>query len=137
MELNITRFWNEAAPRDYSASRAELGDDVGKVTWSHAVEDAPEYNFLDTDEKREEFRKYVKGFGAWSDEEIAAWSDTELNALLLQMISGDMRDVPEMSGPQDWDWTKYEQFCEQGVCSGRLYGGPMSTDGQIYYYIGD
>lgn len=137
MELNITRFWNEATPRDYSASCAELGNDAGKITWSHAVEDAPDYNFLDTDEKREEMRAHVRSMGAWSDDEIAAWSDDELNALLLQCIAGDIRDVPGMSGPEDWDWNKYQELCEQGMCSSRLFGGPLSTDGEVYYTIGD
>lgn len=137
MELNITEFFNNAAPRDYSASVAEIGDNPGAYTWRAAMDDAPDYNFLDTGEKREEFRTYVKGFGAWSAEEIAAWSDVELNALLIQLISGDIREVPGMSGPADWDWVKYEELAEQGTISGRMYGGPMSTDGQVYYYIGD
>ncbi|WP_196301891.1 hypothetical protein, partial [Streptococcus pneumoniae] len=65
---------------------------AGRDTWRHAVEDAPDYNLLDTDDKRDEFRAHVKGFGAWSDEEIAAWSDVELNALFMQLISGDIRN---------------------------------------------
>lgn len=137
MELNITEFFNNAAPKDYSASVAEIGQNAGAYTWRAAVDDAPDYNFLDTDEKREEFRRYVKGFGAWNESEIAAWSDVELNALLIQMIAGDMREVPGMSGPADWDWAKYQELAEEGTISGRMFGGPMSTDGQVYYYIGD
>lgn len=137
MELNITDFFNNAAPRDYSASKMELGDNAGAITWNHAVEDSAEWNFLDTDEKREEFRAYVKTFGAWSDEEISAWSDTELNALLLQLISGDIREVPDMNGPEDWDWALYQEYAEEGIISGRMYGGCMSVDGQVYYSISE
>lgn len=92
MEINITRFYNEAAPMDYSASVAEIGPDAGPSTWRAALDDAPDYNMLDTDDKREAFRTYVKSFGAWEDEEIAAWTDLDLNALFIQMVSGDMRN---------------------------------------------
>jgi hypothetical protein len=61
VELNITKFFNEAAPMDYSASAMELGQDAGLITWSHAVEDAADYNLLPTDEAREAFRQYVRG----------------------------------------------------------------------------
>lgn len=108
MEINITRFYNEAAPMDYSASVAEIGQDAGPSTWRAACEDAPDYNMLDTDEKRDAFRTFVKGFGAWTDEEIAAWSDIELNALFIQLVSGDMRNN---EGDRIWD----------------------NTDGQVWY----
>jgi len=99
-DINITRFYNEAAPMDYSASVMEIGANAGRDTWQAAVEDAPDYNLLNNDDDRDEFRAHVKGFGAWSDEEIAAWSDTELNALFIQLISGDIR-----SGETDRIWT--------------------------------
>jgi len=91
-DINITRFYNEAAPMDYSASIAEIGQSAAADTWSAALDDAPDYNLLDTDEKREAFCEFVSGFGAWTGEEIAAWTDTELNALFMQFIAGDMRN---------------------------------------------
>jgi hypothetical protein len=132
MEINITRFFNEAAPMDYSASVAEIGRNAGPDTWRAAKDDAPDWNFLDTDEKCQTFRDYCKGFGAWDDEERAAWSATECNALLIQMIAGDIREVPDMD-PLAWDWTFYNALVERGTISGRLYRG---DDGQIYYYVG-
>ena len=105
-EINITRFYNEAAPKDYSASVADIGNNAGMDTWRAALDDAPDYN------KRDAFRAHVKGFGAWTDEEIAAWDDTALNALFIQFVSGDMRN-----GNTD-----------------RLYVG---DDMQAYYTIGD
>lgn len=92
MELNITRFFNEACPMDYSASVAEIGQNAGKATWQAACEDSSDYMILDSQEKREAFRAYVKGFGAWEETEIQAWNDIELNALLLQFIAGDIRE---------------------------------------------
>ena len=46
MELLITRFYNELDdPMHYSASRMELGEDAGKITWNNAAEDATEHSY--------------------------------------------------------------------------------------------
>jgi hypothetical protein len=118
MEINITKFFKDAAPMDYSASRAEIGDN---------------FNFIDTEDKRQGLRDHMAGFGAWNDTEIAAWTDTELNALFLQLVAGDVREVPGMD-ISSWDWTEYEKLSQDGVISGRMFQG---IDGNIYYYIGD
>jgi hypothetical protein len=133
MELNITKFFNEAAPADYSASRMELGQDAGRITWRHACEDAPDFALLDTDGKREAFKAHIRDFGAWSDEEIAAWSDTELNALCVQMISGDMREADIGPDSDAEAWTLYEIAATAGRCTGRIFRG---DNGEIYYYLG-
>ncbi len=112
IDINITRFYNEAAPMDYSASVMEIGANAGRDTWNAALEDAHDYDLLNTYEARKEFRAHVKGFGAWSDEEIATWTARELNALLIQLISGDIR-----SGETDRIWT--------------------DETGQTFYTIGD
>ena len=129
MELDLTDFVANAAPSDYSASAAELGQDAARITWNHAVQDSEQFTFLDTDDKRETFRSYVRGFGAWTEEEIAAWSDVELNALCIQFISGELRE----RGLFD-TWTEYEAASERGQVSGRLFHG---ADGHTYIYIGD
>ena len=132
MEINITRFFNEACPSDYSASAMELGQNVGQITWRAAMHDALEYMHLDSDEKREAMRQHVKGFGAWNDEEIADWSAKELEALFIQMVSGDMRDA-DLSGI-DTDWEAYEEGAQAGRFSSRIGRG---DNGQVYYYLGD
>lgn len=137
MELNITRFFNEATPRDYSASVAEIGNDAGRVTWGAACDDSPEYRILDTDEKREAFRAFVRDSGGWTDEEISAWSDDELNALCIQWVSGDMREPVGFDlGPNTTDaqWREYEKQSQEGRVNGRIFRG---TDGEIYFYIGN
>jgi hypothetical protein len=134
MELDITQFFREAGWIDYSASRAEIGDDAGPVTWRAACEDADEWSILTSDQAREAFRHHVRGYGAWSEEEIAAWSDTELNALCMQCIAGDAREVPGMSCAEDWDWEEYERLAQEGTISSRLFEG---IDGRVYYYIGN
>lgn len=92
MEINITRFVDEACPRDYSASVAEIGASAGPDTWRAACDDSDDYGFLSTAEELQSFREWLKPFGAWDAEEIAAFSDNELRALFTQWVSGDMRE---------------------------------------------
>lgn len=130
MELDITTFYNDADTPDYSASIMEKGRLAGSLTWAAALRDGPEWNLLDTDDKRDAFRAHVKGFGAWSEEEIAAWSPEELNALCVQMIAGDMREAG-MDG-FDFDWAEYES--DDNDNRGCISRG---DDGRVYYYLGD
>lgn len=132
MELNITEFYNNPCPRDYFASVAEIGASAGPDTWRAACDDSPDYMILDTDEKREAMREYVGTFGAWSEEEINAWSDIELNALLLQMISGDIRE--SVLDDDRSAWAEYYEQGERGIVSCRMFS---DDDGQVYYSIGD
>lgn len=134
MEINITKFFKEAEPMNYSASVAEYGDNAGKITWSNAIQAANEYNYLDDEEKRQAFRDYVECFGAWSVEEIAAWPDNEVNALFIQFVSSGMRESGLDEFPFDEiDWSQYQEGVEKGAYTGNIYKG---DDGEIYYYIG-
>lgn len=130
-ELDITEFFKNACPKDYSASAHELGDNAGAITWQHAIEDSEDYLLLDSEEKREAFREFIKGAGAWSDEEIAAWTDTELNALCIQWVAGDIREAG--IDTNNTDWQEYEAGCQEGIYSSSLFQG---TDGRIYFDIG-
>lgn len=130
MELDITDFFNSCNPKCYSASCAELGDDVGSITWQNALD--RDAGLLDTEEKREAFKSYVRGFGAWDDEEIAAWSHEELNALLIQFISGDMREDGLHANMDDDEWNALDPEKSRGS----IYGGPLTTDGRVYFYMG-
>lgn len=132
MEINITHFFRNAAPMDYSASVAEIGQDAGTSTWNAAKDDSEDYPLIDTDEKREALRAHIKGFGAWDAEEIARMTDTDLNALFIQMVSGDIRESGiDTANP---DWKAYEEKVEQGQIGGSFWPG---DDGDIYYAIGD
>jgi len=130
MELNITDFFNMAQPSYYSASAAELGEKVSHRTWRNAVNEAGQWpDWLDTEDKRDEFRAYVRTFGAWTDEEIAAWTDKELTALLIQMISGDIRE----SGLHDGEsWADYEEGAQAGRVPGNI---GRADNGEIFYYV--
>lgn len=130
MQINITKFYNEAAPMDYSASVAEIGQDAGRQTWNAAKEDASDWNMLDSEEKREAFRDWVKQSGGWNDQEIAAWSDIELNALFVQWVAGDIRECLE------WDvediWANYEELARAGTVSSNLW---RDDQGEIWFSL--
>lgn len=132
MELDITEFFNTACPRDYSASVAEIGADAGPSTWRAACDDSADYPLLDTEEKRDDFRAFVHGSGGWTEEEIAAWTDQELNALCLQWIAGDIRECLEWGhkrGEVD-AWTYYEKLANDGIVPSRLF---RADDGRIFW----
>ncbi len=78
---------------------------------------------------RDEARAWLKDFGAWDEDEIAAWSDTELNALVVQFIAGDIREMDMFDTTEE-----YQEACERGTCSGRLYPG---RNGEWYFYVGN
>ena len=80
---------------------------------------------------KEAFKGHVRGFGAWSDEEIDTWDNIELNALFIQLISGDIRECSLSNSPPDWE--EYERECEGGgECSSNIFCG---IDGNIYYLL--
>lgn len=133
MELDISRFFKEASPRDYSASMLELGENAGRITWRHALEDAPEFTILDNPEKLEAFREFVRDSGGWDGEECEAFTPTELNALCIQWVSGDLREagLTADSGPDEW--AEYEKASEAGNVAGRIF---KADDGRVYFYCG-
>jgi hypothetical protein len=130
MELNITNFFNTAAPMDYSASIAEIGRDAARDTWQAALDDSADFQLLTTDAQRDEFKAHMQAMGFSEADNFATWTNEALNALCIQLVSGTMR---EMGNPEDWDsddWSRYE--ADENCCH-EIFKG---DDGQIYYYIG-
>ena len=135
MEIDITRFFTEAEPYEFSGSMAERGDNAARETWNNAKREATESPLLTTEEELSALRSYVKEFGAWDDVEIAAWDSVECNALFVQLISGDMREIESLCMGDDGevDWNEHERLANRGTISGNLYRG---DDGRVYYYLG-
>lgn len=132
MEINITRFFEEAEPFEFSRSIAEAGKDAGPTSWKNALEEGARAPLLSTPEELDVLRDYVRGFGAWSPEEISAWSADECNALFIQLVSGDMREGGLDSDPDESDWKEYERNAEDGRCSGNIF----RSGGAIFYDLG-
>ena len=136
MEIDITNFVRESEPHEFSASVMELGKDAGKITWNNAKTEAALHPLISTDDEIDAFRAWIKEFGAWDADEIAAWNSDECNALLIQFISGDLRELQQLcpsDNPDGIDWRKAEKRSSEGVISGRIYPG---DDGRVYFYLG-
>lgn len=135
LELNITSLVREigGCARNYSASQAELGPDAGRITWNAAKDDA--LALFGDQFDRETFDDYFRHWGAWSDEELAAHSDEESAALMLQFIAGDMRECDMPERPRATWWREYEKGCERGTYAGRIMRG--AKRGTVFYYIGE
>jgi hypothetical protein len=95
---------------------------------------------LDTEDKRAAFRAFVLSSGGWTEDEIAGWSDAELNALLIQWIAGDVRDM--FPGVRIFGDIAREQWAIAGAedTSTAAISGPANLyhgdDGRIYFYAG-
>jgi hypothetical protein len=127
MEIDVTPILSENC-RMLSASRAELGENAGRITWNNCLKLAKRLPLV-TNENRDEIRKHFGEYGAWEREEIAAWSDVELSALIWQEAAADMRHFQEHC---NFDVSVYEEHCESGKVSGRLSIGEKSA----FIYIG-
>lgn len=135
MEIDITTFFRLAEPFDFSASQAERGENAGRDTWNNAIREGANSPLLHSEEQLDALRQWARDTGAWSKDEIAAWTDVECNALFIQIISGDMREMESLCTDDDGEvsWTEYERLSSEGTISGCLYRG---DDGRIYYYLG-
>lgn len=130
MEIDITSLVARSCEmHHYSASQMELGPDAGRITWENSLDNAEESPLLTEGEQIETARDYFGEFGAWDDDERAAWSAQEVNALLLQLIAGDIREaLPELLD----DYEEYKRLAEEGPISSRIF----RADGRWYYYVG-
>ena len=134
-EVNVTRLVTEAELSDLSASRAERGDNAGPETWANAKQEAGARPLM-TDDERNEFRDYTRGFGAWEDDEIDAWSGVECDALLAQMVAGDMRELESLcpgDGVAGIDWDEARRLVEAGTVSGRIY----ASGDEVFFCVGN
>jgi hypothetical protein len=130
-EIDVTDFLSGHRLKYFSGSIVELGNDAGKQTWEECNDKAEEWKPLDSDEKRETFRAFVESSGGWTEEEIAAWSDAELNALCIQWIAGDARECGiEGEDLSAINWERVRQDQENGRVSGSLFRG---DDGRVYW----
>jgi len=89
MEINITNLFHEDLTL-FQDSIANSGrSDIGMITWENA-KGYTEYHYLNTPEAHKEFIVYAREFGAWSKDDLNEMTDTDRNALLLQMIAADI-----------------------------------------------
>ena len=126
MKIDITDWIAQTDPSMLSGSVAELGPRAGKITWQNSCDAVSEFNPLPDADALQEFREWLKPWGAWDDDEIAAMSDDHLRALCLQWIAGDWRECFEDQEP---NWEDYQIRAESGSCPSSFY----ESDGRIYW----
>lgn len=132
MEIKITEFFNRICPRDFSASIAEIGQDAGTITWNASLEEAEDTQLLSSPEALAAFRKFAREFGFENSDTL---SNHELQALFIQWIAGDMREMGITTGVEleTLDWEQIEKEQQAGQIPSNIYRG---TDGEIYFYVG-
>jgi hypothetical protein len=124
MELDVTPMvWDADYMIELSGNRVEHGQDAARITWNNSKVYAHYNPILTTDEQREAARAHFKQYGAWSEEEIAAWSEGELQGRMVQDVAAAIREM------EAYDTLK--EYAE--ACGGRLYHG---DDSRWYYYLG-
>lgn len=135
MEIDVTNFFKNAEACEFSASRAELGDDASRITWSNARREAAETPLLTTDDELQALRDHVQSMGFGDD--VQAYGAEECNALFIQLVSGDMRELESLCMGDDGeiDWTEAHSLTEEGTIGGNLYRG--DGFGRIFYYLGN
>lgn len=129
MQLNVTHMVHDSDDMpNLSGSRAELGQNAGQITWGNSVAYGQKHPLLTTGDMRDAARSYFQSFGAWSEEQIAAWSEDDLQGVMCQDVASAIREMTACDSMED-----YQKRCEAGQCSGNLYRG---DDGLWYFYVG-
>jgi hypothetical protein len=132
MEIDITTL-SKMNCFTLSHSIAEGGQNAGQNTWNASKKEAENTPLLNTPEKLQAMRDFARESGGWNKEEITEWSDNELNALFLQWISGDVRELGADS-LDEIDWEEAEEMQRDGQVPSNIFKG---DDGKIYFYLGN
>jgi hypothetical protein len=98
IDIDVTHMVNEADEMQYlSGSIAELGDCAGRLTWDNCMRRAEEEPLLKP-EQIDAARDYFRDFGAWDDEEIDAWTELEVQAIVIQEAASRIRELEHYEG---------------------------------------
>lgn len=129
LELDMT-FLNDVDCGLLSASQAELGPMAGQITWNNCLDLAAGLPAI-SDGVAGELRDYFRGYGAWDDEEIDAWTNLETYALAIQEAASQVRELEDTCWSDELngiDWEAYIAEAERGRISGSLF----ESDGKLY-----
>lgn len=128
MEINVTKLVNEDNAPMLSGSVFELGEDAGRITWNNSKDYAASNGLLTLDQI-EPMKEYFRGFGAWSKEEIAAWTEIEVQALFVQEVASNIREMESFDTYEDYQ-AAVEKF--KGQASGNLF----KSENEWFFYAG-
>lgn len=129
MYLDVTHMVEDADNMfDLSGSIMEHGETASQFTWGNSVEYGKAHPLLKTDEQRDAARAHFKSYGAWSEEEIAAWSEDRLQGIMCQEVAAAVREMEHYDTEEE-----YYKAAQEGQVSGNLCKG---VDGKWYFYLG-
>ncbi len=146
MRINITDFFNHCDPMDYSASRHEIGNDAGEVTWMAALtapmllgdpDNAPASVTSDAFDAAFDF---LVSTGGWTADEVSQFSLRELNALVVQFIASEIRQCDSAAErytagvESDTWWNRYYAQASDGSIAGRLSN---DDTGAVFFDLGN
>ena len=120
MDIDVTDFLASTDCGLLSGSVTELGPNAGRITWANSINATKKFNPLPDADALQEFRDWLKPWGGWSEEEIAAMSDDHLRALCAQWIASDWRECFDCD-PDGADWSEYEIRASEGNCPSSFY----------------
>lgn len=134
--LDITEFLAAHDMGDYSASIAELGVVVRRITWANALRIAHSAGaqFIAEgirmcectgEQVLAEVRSWAISSGGWEEDEADGWSNVECIAFLVQSIAGDIREGGINDAHPDLltaaQWRAYETAVENGQARGTIH----------------
>ncbi len=129
MEIDVTHMVEDADSMiELSGSRVEHGQDAGRITWNNSCDYAADRPLLTTEAQRDAARAHFREYGAWTGDEINAWSERELQGITARDVAAAIREMEVAD-----TYEEYQALCEQGTCSGRIY---KDDDGRWYYCLG-
>jgi hypothetical protein len=129
MEIDITSFFSTVTPCELSGSVAEMGAHAGAITWTASCAASIHHPLLDDAEKRGAFAEWVDGTGFDGASDLC---NTELNALFLQWIAGDLREMGADSDTSGIDWSHVAKMQEEGAYPSNIFQG---DDGKVYFSL--
>lgn len=122
MEIDITHMVEDSEIMcRLSGSVNELGENAAALTWNASLAYAKTNPLLANDTEIEIARAYLKELGI---EDTKNASDTDIQALIVQLIAGDIREMNAYES-----YTEYQQSSEYGSASGSIF-----KDCDKYYF---
>ena len=114
MELNVTPLFSH---EEYSAdsicnSIMKLGNNAGQITWANALDLADHIRLIKGETAKKDVIDVLVEYGAWTRSEMNKWTMKELNALVFQIITGDMDEAMYSANIKGWRYMSIAELAE-------------------------
>jgi hypothetical protein len=140
LELDITDFFTNEDAYNFSASAFEMGNNAGVITWNNAKNEAKSYlHWLEQkayngESARDCIIDHFKAMGFSESDEMDTCPDKEIIALLIQEISGDIREAGlDNDLFEEINWQEYERQARNGQISSNIFFVPETQ--KVYFTI--